>query len=696
MHRCLTTASRRRVSEERGVVALLMALFLTSLLIVTALVLDFGLVRVDRQVNKSAADAAAVAGLQGLSSSSGTSRPFRGVCTALRYLKQNDPRFAGISDTAGTWTDANGGAKANGCTTAALQGQTCAGSSQATWARFTQTVTWQDKPITVLIQSGYRLDVGAAAWSEESLPAVQADNVDEAQGCNQLAVIITQSRKPGLGSLATTSDLVSSIRTVGRVKLASGGDAPAMLILKRTGCPVLSTGSNSGGSKIWVSGAISSDGKAQAGTIHADTTGTGCTGGSNQSIFLGKAGSGIVTYAAPLVGSPLSPDPSKPGQMTSVAGDNGVTGTVIRDTTDNAYGSAALNAAGAAAAAKNAPTGRPLVTRKPVDERYLAGVTSAVSGAQSSVFNSLTAANAVAAGYTVVANCNPTGTITAPRVFVDCTAQAGYTGTATIAAETVVFNGRVAPSGTTSLPIAKKVYIFGVNGKPAIDINGGTTAFTVHTGGNPASTPCSEAPDEIDPTNKAIIFVRDGEIKQAMGATLRLCKTTMIMMGGYANACLPAVGYAIAAPPTDKPCNLPGPAAVGTGQLSLNGGAVDWTAPNQHDVMTLTNGDVDPTKSAAWSDPNGPEDLAFWSESGVSSSKTYSLGGTATLRTVGVYMVPNADPFEIGGGACQVLKNAQYIASSIALNGTNTCVQMSVDPNSAVTLPKLKLVGLVR
>jgi hypothetical protein len=59
-------------------------------------------------------------------------------------------------------------------------------------------------------------------------------------------------------------------------------------------------------------------------------------------------------------------------------------------------------------------------------------------------------------------------------------------------------------------------------------------------------------------------------------------------------------------------------------------------------------------------------------------------------------MVPNADPFTITGGASQTLTNAQYIATSIQLNGNNATLIMTVDPNSAVPLPRLALVGLVR
>ena len=123
-----------------------------------------------------------------------------------------------------------------------------------------------------------------------------------------MGVVITPDRKPGLGSLATSSDLVTRTRSVGRVEIGAGGYAPAMLLLKRTGCPVLNTGGSGGGSFIRVDGAVSSDGKSQPGTIHADTDGSSCTGGSNQNIFLGRANNGIVAYAAPTVGNPTVPD----------------------------------------------------------------------------------------------------------------------------------------------------------------------------------------------------------------------------------------------------------------------------------------------------------------------------------------------------------------------------------------------------
>jgi hypothetical protein len=102
-----------------------------------------------------------------------------------------------------------------------------------------------------------------------------------------------------------------------------------------------------------------------------------------------------------------------------------------------------------------------------------------------------------------------------------------------------------------------------------------------------------------------------------------------------------------------------------------------------------------PNSLTAWADPNGPEDLALWSESGTNSSSTYNMNGGGVFHVRGVFMVPNAEPFKISGGAGMNLTNAQYIVTSIELSG-GTQITMAVDPNSAVTLPDLGLVGLIR
>jgi hypothetical protein len=113
--------------------------------------------------------------------------------------------------------------------------------------------------------------------------------------------------------------------------------------------------------------------------------------------------------------------------------------------------------------------------------------------------------------------------------------------------------------------------------------------------------------------------------------------------------------------------------------------------------MLLSDGSADPAKSSEWSDANGPEDLGLWSESGGGNSNPkYQMTGGGSVHLRGVLMAPNAQPFVLSGQFTQTLVNAQYVVSSISLSSNNTKITLVVDPNAAVTLPKLSVVGLVR
>lgn len=694
----LDPVKRLRRQGERGAVAVMVALSMTALLIASAMVLDFGLVRIDRQVDKSGADAATKAGLYGLMGADGKAHPFRGVCTAISYLAKNDVRFSSVTGGAGSWTDGASPAAtvAADCTSAATLDKTCTPGNSATWAKYTWTGTYQGQALKVQIESGYAL--AGSAFPEENLPGVAADVADSAQGCDQLAVIVTHNRKPGLGSLATSADLVSRVRTVGRIYSGPGGDAPAMLLLKRTGCPILNTGSNGGGSSIHVYGGLSLGGNSQPGTIHADSDGSGCSG----SIFDGKASNGIVAYAAPQAANPALADPTKPGLITSVAGTRSSIGIgTVRDSATSVYSSAAKDEAGAASATRKEPQGRTQVTRSVIDSRYLGlgttpqvGIKGIVTTAQSAVFSKTVnnAAQALTAGFERYVNsCNPSavdllGVTSTSNLWIDCTANGGFTGTLPILARRVVFAGSIQPPNSAvgvNLPNAEKVYVFGDPTKNAISLSTGSV-LNIHTAGNLTGSACSTTQS----ANKAVLVVKAGQVKQT-GGTLRLCYTTAVLMGNDPAGCLPTTeGNA----PTATPCS----GTTGDGHFSQNGGDVDWTAPNQYDAMNDTNGNPLPTSPAAWWDVNGPEDMALWAESGTDAGHSFSMNGQGALRIQGVYMAPNAEPFSIGGGATQNLVNAQYIASSISLNGNTTALTMKVDPNSAVQLPKLRLVGLVR
>jgi hypothetical protein len=672
-------------------VAILVALSLTGLLVVTAMVLDFGLVRIDRQIDRSAADAATLAGLHGLNTGDGVPHPYAGVCTAVKYLQANSDRFTGINTSSG-WSNGLGAAQADGCSNIALRNITCKPGDKSSWAKWHWVGTVDGVGLDVTIQSGY--DLAANQWQEDALTATHGDNGDPAYaGCDQLAVTIAQHRKPGLGSLATSSDLSTAIRSVGRVKPVPGDSAPAMLLLKRTGCPVLKTGSSGGSSFVHVEGAIAPNGKTQPGTIHSDSDGVGCNGSNNGWVYGGLANNGITAYAAPLASNPTAADPTKPGSVTSVAAANGITGTPIRDSLNFVYGSTALNGTGGA---KTEVTGRSLVTRRLVDERFFDGVRPAIGGANT-VFAS--GASGPPAGWakfpaSVPDPCKPTqANINAlalgvnDKLYIDCNGRfVGDNGGLTFNAGTIYFRGWVNASGPVRLQNAHHVYI-GSKDSSGSAISLGTGAeFQMHTNGfTDATGNCTTGQN----SGKAVLFVRDGQFKETSGL-LRMCRTTVMMMGGSTTGCVPTL--AGTAPNLLTPCG-----GLGTGQFTQTGGGIDWTAPDTMDATTdPATGDPLPSAIIAWHDVNGMEDLALWSESGSNSSTNFSMTGGGLFRVRGVFMVPNAGPFIISGGASLNLTNAQYVASSIELNGSGTNITMRVDPNAAVTLPDQGLVGLVR
>jgi hypothetical protein len=688
-------AARRR--DERGAVAILIAVSLTALCVVAALVLDFGLARVDRQVDRSVADSATLAGLHALvARGDGSPHPYIGVCTALRYLKVNDPRFSAASETSG-WKDGLGASAGNGCSSNALQLKTCRPTDKATWAKWHWATTPTDGvALDVTIESGFSF-TGATVYKEDSLPASSPDT--DQLGCDTLAVTISQSRDPGMGSIVSSEKISTSVRSVGRVKTVPGNSAPALLLLKRTGCPALRAGNSGSGSGtyIHVLGAMTATGLSQPGTIHSDSDGVGCTGGSNSNIFIGAQNDGIVAYAAPLVSNPTSPDPMLPGFISSVAAANGAASNIIRDSLDYVYGSSAVASGGT----KNEVSARPLVTRKLVDDRYFTGVKAAIGGA-ASVF---------AAGQSgpiptwkkfpaAVDACNPTQaqvnalSLTATDdLYVDCnTGPKKFTGgNLTILAGRIYFRNSVTPSGRLQMPNAAKVYVGNhTNVANAIDIGNGTSFEVNNSTANMSGSLCSSAVDAG--LTKATLFVNTGSIAESNGGMLRLCRTTAFLMGGKSDGCVPATsGIA----PTITPCTG-GLTSLGTGQFTQTGGDIDWTAPNSIDTTLNAITKVPlPTAVTAWQDASGPEDLALWSESATSSSQTYNMNGSGIFNVRGVFMVPNADAFKLSGGAGMNLTNAQYIVASIELNG-GTQITMKVDPNSAIVLPDLDLVGLIR
>src|SRR3546814_4557081 len=92
------TFRHRRVAGERGATLILFALLLIALFTIVALVVDLGLVRQNRQADKSAADFAVAAGIRNVDNSAGAVQSWKGICAPRDYLLANSDELAGMTE----------------------------------------------------------------------------------------------------------------------------------------------------------------------------------------------------------------------------------------------------------------------------------------------------------------------------------------------------------------------------------------------------------------------------------------------------------------------------------------------------------------------------------------------------------------------------------------------------------------------
>lgn len=615
--------------EERGAVAIIVAVSMTMLLVAVAMVLDFGIVRLDRQVNKAAVDSSTSAGIQGLDRGNGNTYSYAGVCEALRYLKANKPADLG-------------GLNWSACSDLALLAKICDPADTTTWAKYDATTG----PYRVTIQNPYV--PASTGFPEETLSSLSADQGDAAAGgCDQLAVIIAQTRKPGLGSLATSSDITTVVRSVGRITRDDDPQVPvAMLILEKTDCKALNvSGTNT---QVFVDGF-----GPYPGVIHSDSDGTTSCSGSkvlDTSVLNGIVAGGATQSPLDENGVPTT-DPPQHGLIGSVALEAGV----------------AANAAsgldyvhGLPNPPKYGPEPRPAVGRIPLDDAYRIGVQNAITTARTAWSSG--ASYILPAGQTMTSlgsgpssPCpTPSSTVLndATALFLNCS-PSWNPGVEFKKARTVIIKGTV--SKGLSLPVADRVYLYGNwgSGRAAISLTG-SDSFRMHQGmptTGPSPTTCSDNTE----LERARLIIGGGGISQS-GGLLQMCHTSVIMMGGHTTGCVP---------PKDgeSPYNSPCPGAgtytsPGNGVLDAQGGTQEWTAPNRLGAP--------PDPAATVADREDLEDLALWTETAGTGHK---LTGGGFMHLSGVFMLPNAKPFNLSGGSTQDASNAQYVVRTLDVTG---------------------------
>lgn len=600
--------------SEAGAVAIIVAASLTMILIAAAMVLDFGVVRLDRQTNKSAADSAATAGLRGMDSnakysSNGLLYSFEAVCGALNTLKANNPDLAGLN-----W---------GSCADPDKLKIVCDPDNGTTHALFSGTTgSYQ-----VTIQSPY--DVASGGFAEESLPTLANDTGDpDLEGCDQIGVIVTQSRRPGIGSLATSSDLVSRVRSVGRVTLETEEDSGvALLLLERRDCDAIVI--NGFNSFVRV-GAVG----PSPGFIHSDSLGDICTG--QQRILVGEHANGIVA-----------------------ARSGAIPGLIRVRAIGTASALRAYDSLTNVVAEGGQPTTGGLVTRSPADLRYIQGVRQAISAYQ-------TEAGTGGTGWTLMP-CNSSkaeleAVAPSARIWIDCPSgsQTFNTANVELRQSEIFFNAKTVAANNLSMPNATRVYISGNPGTNGISLSVSTTSFAMNqrTAGSPACPPVSTTP-------RARLIIGAGSISANSGGNVRLCSTSVILVGGSPTGCVPTQ---VGTEPTSTPCN---------GRITL-GGPTTWTAPDRLDL--------NPTAA----DYLDLEDLALWTE----ADGSHDVGGGGVMTLSGVFFLPNGE-FKVHGGAAQNVENAQYIARKFRADGGSNLL-MAPNPYDVITIPVVGGFLLVR
>jgi Flp pilus assembly protein TadG len=642
----------RHRSQENGAVAVIVAVSMTMLILAGAMVLDFGLVRLDRQLNKSAGDSAAMSALEAmrhvdaLGNETGKAAPYPAVCSALEYLKANQPEFASVT---GTLTDGTGASLAGAACplspTSPLLNVACDPDNRATWAWYSGTA--DGGRLRVDIKAGYVPSEDAAAFPEENLSTLVADQgAPQHKGCDQLAVLIAETRTLGLGKLATDEDMTSSVRSVARVDMGDdNSEVVALVTLERRDCQSLYT--NGTTTKIMVDGYLGTPGMMHSDSLGA-ADGDDCS--SKEVINVDGNNSGAIVAGAS--------DDGKPGVIGIVALNGGAEAVADNATDPVPYVYTEPYPPG------GGPQGHELVSRSPADNDYFTGVKAAISAANAA-WATPSAANAVVPSTRCSANNLPdAAALSEPgTVYFNCPGGVDYGQDVTLAASRVIFAGDVKVRSGKSfvMPNARSVYIRGRAGFPGLDNQG---FFRMHTQGG---TTCADS----SPSARGRLVVGVGEIKSKSGnPVFQVCNTAVIMLGGHSEGCVPST--AGTEPQDATSCT--------TGFLDLAGGAsTDWTAPNLVGAGR-TSADLDDL-----------EDLALWTESEAGSS----IRGSGSITLAGVFILPNANPFSVGGSGSQDVEDSQYFARKLGASGGGTLF-MRPNPDNVTKVPYYGSFRLVR
>ena len=689
---------RWRRGEERGAVLILTCVSMSSVLVMSALVLDIASLRTTRRINKSVADMSVRAGLGVLNLG-----PWSGVCRAADYLRTSKG-IAGFDPGSERWfqlTEPLSQLTSSPCLNPTLN--VCLPSAlgipnSATWGKLTATAG--GGRISIEIQSGYHLP--DPNFPEDAL--VPADTGDPLKGeCDNLAVTIRETQKPLFGKVFGADERTTTIRSVGRLSMISSEEySPALLLLEQHGCDVLTVNSNN-------SRVIAQPYLQYPGVIQIDSANDNpsiCN--QNQAVMNGAVTSGGPSILA-CSARTVNPTPGcnvATGDYPSRIGiyglnfphppGNHVTSQYSSTLSQSSYGDTQ--------AVPGAQAGR-----QPLDWMYRTNVKLLEDEAKSTLTNpggrppgcGAVANNSCTSSTTgrtwLVLNqaecdtLNSTSLVNffnplipvipartaAQNIWFNCdltvkTASPGVVLTALNA--NIVVTGQLAVTGWFSILDPRSVFIGGraTGNRIGLDLGNGSNLNI----GNPIPGTNCPPPASLGKYTKMV--VGHGSFTMASGASARLCQTFLYMASGWGK--LPASDG-------NAPCACNSSAYTGT--VSIGSGAVvDWSAPNLINGRRPTRAEVNLAIEPSAVSPY--EDLGLWTETGGPST----VSGGGNTRMAGVYFLGNADQFTLAGNAgANVYLSAQFISTRMKVTG-GAVVNLVLNPFDAVpvVIPNIALV----
>lgn len=656
------------------------ALSITALFVIVALVIDLGVTRSDRRAGQRAVDNAAASAGQTFKDSNGD--PVAACEDALGYLRVTldaDP-FIGVA----------------GATCASQFGATtCVDTTQRTLeavsGNFRATLHYPVTDSSPLM----------ARTSTIGNTGVALDAAVDGRGCERFGVQLTTTGDAFFGGVAGSDGRTSTVHAVSLVQASTDtSEVAALLLLERVGCGALQT---SGGGDQGSGILVKAPGSTVPGIIASDSAGqTGpCTENNNADGWviygtaLPAAGGGGPSITAQAASSTV------PGIISVYAESIGGRSGYVAPRHDETNPGLNVN-----------PSKGGINSRALADKRYN-GPSTQISDLHARV-NTLTAS--APDGYVVLSGSQeckgniPSSKLGATLIFADC---ATFEPDVNLFPAATSFltrgNINIKSKKVLSLPVVEELLVRGCGdctasvGNDAVTVgNGG--ALLLNTGDTDAipdpvtgGTICGNrrAPGRTNVnttagtnTNTTTVATRGGRV--SVGGFVRMCQTTLyigdnatayarqaVISAGVSPESYPAIARCSAA----KPCPKNDAALLSSISFGGGGGSADWSAPDQ--LLTPPDGD-----DAAL---HPFEDLALWTETSTASD----IKGLGLNSTSGVYFLPNA-PFTFSGQGTQDQPlDAQFLTRRLNVSGQGSLVMMP-DPANALEVQVFGNVALIR